>query len=272
MNHKAIKAFEADIPKLSNLQTEIVTNLNTKGIHVTNLSELFPKQDYLADLLEYLKKREGRSYVNSKKPFLEDLIAEIPELGIEVPFFRLSTEPTILNIVNSYLGMQARMNHVTVRRTRLVQGNLPSHSQNWHRAPQEWKNCRVYVYLSDVDENSGPFMYVPESTKNKRYSSVAQHSPLTRGYNSAEVVESQIPASDILTVLGKAGTVIFCDSTGLHRGGYSTQNTRTMSTFGYSAPSFRENIHYSYSSRLIDALGNNKLAISCLNPKWMRSN
>ena len=42
-----------------------------------------------------------------------------------------------------------------------------------------------------------------------------------------------IPPEAIKTFTGKAGTMIFCDTSGLHQGGYATGKERIMSTFGY---------------------------------------
>jgi len=270
LNSGSIKKFESNRPELSVLQTSILSKLNQTGIAVTDLETLFPDKDILAELNNYLEKRAHRNYVNKKKPFLEDLLAEVPDLGTEVPFFNIAISPNILDVVNSYMGMYSRLFYYSVRRTKLSGSKLPSHSQNWHRATQEQKNCRVYIYLNDVDETSGPFMYVSKSTRKKKYGHVAPQTALSRGYYSAEVVEAHIPESDRKAIVGKAGTVIFCDSTGLHRGGYSNENVRTMSTFGFGAPSFRENINYSYPEALRSKLSDQTAAQEALNPKWQR--
>lgn len=270
INRTAIKAFRKNPPKLSPLENSLIEQLNKTGIAVTDLESLFPNENILNKFNEYLDKRSNRVYPNKKKPFLEDLLPETPELGPEVPFFNVAISKPVLNIVNSYLGMHSRLFYFFVRKTKLSGNKLPYHSQNWHRAPQEHKNCRVYIYLSDVDVDSGPFVYIPESTHDKKYGHIIPQTALTRGYSSAEVVETNVPKEDQMVVTGKAGTVIFCDSTGLHRGGYSNKNTRTMVTLGYGAPSFRENINYSYPRNLIEKLKEYPEAMHVLNPKWYR--
>ncbi len=270
VNRKAIKSFQSNRPVLSPAQERILNQLNADGIATTSLEELFPNKNILQELTEYLKKRSHREYQNFKKPFLIDLIPEVPELGVEVPFFNLAIDKTILDIVNSYLGLHSVLYYYNIRKTKLSGDALPTHSQNWHRAPQESKNCRVYIYLSDVTEDSGPFMYVPQSTKGGKYAHVAKQTSRTRGYESAEQIEAKVVRSDIMTVTGKAGTVIICDSTGLHRGGYSNKDTRVMSTFGYSAPSFRENINYSYPESLKEKIASTPAVQQVLNPKWER--
>ena len=39
-----------------------------------------------------------------------------------------------------------------------------------------------------------------------------------------------VPKNDIRVCTGRAGTVVFCDTTTLHRGGYATKSERTMFT------------------------------------------
>ena len=79
------------------------------------------------------------------KAVLEDLLPEIPELGLEVPFFGVAINPRIIDVVNSYLGMESVLHHFMLRRTKIMSNELPHHSQNWHRAPQEKRNCRDVV-------------------------------------------------------------------------------------------------------------------------------
>lgn len=271
VNRKAVKGYREHRPELNETQQRILTDLQSTGIAVSSLDELFNDQSPLVELQAYVQKRLERTRTNHKKPFLEDLLPEIPELGMEIPFFKLAIDTTIVDVVNSYLGMHSKLTHFMLRRTKLANGQLPSHSQNWHRSPQERKNCRVYLYLSEVTEDAGPFTYIPNSTHGKKYGHIAVHRPTTKGYLSAEIIENKVPKSDQQAVCGPAGTIIFCDTTGLHRGGYSMSKSRIMSTFGYSAPSFRENIHYSYPQKLQENLSKLSPAVqSILRRNWQR--
>ena len=130
----------------------------------------------------------------------------------------------------------------------------------------------MYIYLSDVSETDGPFCYVPESTINKKYAHVAPQTAICGGYVTAEKIEANVPEVERLTITGPAGTVIFCDTTGLHRGGYAQASSRLMSTFGYGAPSLRENLHYSFSAKLRKQLqAQSPAAAMLLNQKWQRT-
>jgi hypothetical protein len=90
----------------------------------------------------------------------------------------------------------------------------------------------VFVYFSDVDANAGPFEYVPQSAPGERFGDLWPWQP--EGiYPPQEEFESTIPAPEWLTATGPAGTVIFCDTSGFHRGDWARTNPRILSTHTY---------------------------------------
>ena len=269
LNLKNIRLFTKNKPTLTDLQKNIVADLKKEGVAITSLSELYC-DGVLQELLAYVEKKEDRKSINHKKPFLIDYLPEIPELGFENPFFKVAASKEVLNVVNTYMGMYSSLYHFMVRET-LLSEEEPILSQKWHRAPQEQKTCKVYIYLNDVDEDSGPFMYIPQSTSNKKWGVVFPQGVPRGGFIDIKEIDRVIPKEEQITITGKAGTVIFCDTTGLHRGGYSTNKSRIMSTFGYGAPTHRENICYSFPKGLSTEL--DKLpgyTPYLLNNKWMR--
>jgi len=114
-------------------------------------------------------------------------------------------------------------------------GTSPQQSQGWHRDPGDKKICKIFLYVNDVDETAGPFMYV----RGSQYGGVYRRffpQRLPRGYYPPEgAVEKIIPSTEIQTLTGKAGTIIFADTTGIHRGGYATKKERIMFTAAYSS-------------------------------------
>jgi hypothetical protein len=113
---------------------------------------------------------------------------------------------------------------------------MPIASQNWHRDGEDRQVLKIFIYLNDVDEETGPFMYVKESIKGLKYGKLFPQRPPEGSYPN-ESVDKAVSPEDIKLCLGKAGTVIFCDTTGLHRGGYAFSKERTMFTASYQASS-----------------------------------
>ena len=92
---------------------------------------------------------------------------------------------------------------------------------------------KIFIYLNDVDESSGPFIYIPFSKYSSKWGGVFPQKPPRGCYPEIGEVEKIVPADAIRKMTGRAGTVIFCDTTGLHQGGYATGGERLMFTAGY---------------------------------------
>ena len=105
-------------------------------------------------------------------------------------------------------------------------------SQNWHRDPEDRKLVKVFIYYTDVDESSGPLEYLLESRQGRRYSSWW----LGKSYPTPHKVEQRVPTKDRVVATGPEGTIIFCDTNGLHRGGFALENPRLLSVFAYISP------------------------------------
>ena len=195
-----------------------VKELKRTGIYVASLSELgFDLKDF---------KYEIKGDVKSNKPFLTYLWDKSPVVE-DNAFFRSALNEKVLDIVNSYMGIRSKLYYATLNLTKPSEGLVGS--QNWHRDEGDRKILKVFIYLTDVDEDSGPFMYVKESVKGLKYGKLyPQYAP------EGNYPTGQIPDYSVMT--GKAGTVIFCDTTGLHRGGKGTKE-RVMFTAAYYAPS-----------------------------------
>ena len=54
-------------------------------------------------------------------------------------------------------------------------------------------------------------------------------------YPPEGAIDKVVPKTDIMTCTSRAGTVIFCDTTGMHKGGYSISKARGMFTAVYVA-------------------------------------
>ncbi len=109
-------------------------------------------------------------------------------------------------------------------------------SQQWHRDPEDLHVVKVFLYFSDVDEEAGPFEYVPGSTEGGRYGDVFPWGKSESWYPSVEEFDREVPESDRLLVTAPAGTIVVCDTSGFHRGGYARSKPRILSTHTYVSP------------------------------------
>jgi hypothetical protein len=231
-------------PTLTPTEENIVRNLSTTGIAVSSLDELFPNKNILQQLQTYAASLEHNAKQRTKKAFLEQYWEVIPQLDPSNPFVQFAMEKPVRTIVNSYMHMWTKLKTFTLIKTVPVHDSSPTQSQCWHRDPEEKRMCKVFIYLTDVDEQSGPFIYIPESPFGMKWGNLFPQRTPEGIYPDTKELEQHIPKSAHKVFTGKAGTVIFCDTSGLHKGGYAKEKERLMFTAFYSAPTFSEAPRY----------------------------
>lgn len=138
-------------------------------------------------------------------------------------------EPRLLGIVQNYIGLPVTFQGVHLQRDfpnkKQVLGEL------WHTDAEDRRMIKAIVYLSDVEEEHGPFQYIPRSKVpasawRKIKSKIAQSGDL--GIDDAEM-EKIIPRSHWKSCTGPAGTVVFVDVKAvLHHGKPRTQERAAM--------------------------------------------
>lgn len=254
VNSGARRRLKNNPPHLDELGKRIVNDMRINGIATVHLDELFPQQNMLEKLQHYEKAHRHNQQQYHKKKFFIDYWEEIPELRLDDDYMALMVNPRILDIVNSYLKMYSQIVFYTLQKTDVTGKGERTYSQNWHRDPQEHTFCKVFIYLNDIDENAGPFTYVYGSAYGQKYGELFPQDVPAGVYPPDEEVARAIDPADIHLMTAPAGTVIFCDTIGLHRGGYGTTTPRLMSTFSYGAPTFRENTSYWYSQETAEEL------------------
>ena len=102
-----------------------------------------------------------------------------------------------------------------------------SWSQNWHRDPEGECVIKVMLYFRDVDDDSGPFEYV-------RGSHLGSYLDLVpyKSYPKSDI-DSLIDPADKVKFCVPAGTLLFVNTTGLHRGGYTKSKARLSGVWTY---------------------------------------
>jgi hypothetical protein len=93
----------------------------------------------------------------------------------------------------------------------------------WHRDSPYRHQFKVIVYLSDASLEQGPFEYIPKS--HTAGSAVNSSRALGKSISNDRYTDDEIDAlwrQNLIdkprTVVGKAGTILFADTRGLHRG------------------------------------------------------
>jgi ectoine hydroxylase-related dioxygenase (phytanoyl-CoA dioxygenase family) len=106
----------------------------------------------------------------------------------------------------------------------------------WHRDYNDQHLVKVFTYLVDVDEGTGPLEYVPGSARGGPYAHEWPWEPMGETYPPGEDFDSRIPDSAVRTFTAPAGSMIFANTSGFHRGGFATEKARSLWVFNYVSP------------------------------------
>ncbi|GEM_PF-2754337 len=162
---------------------------------------------------------EGISYeelaATEKMIAVRDPLLRIPEL-LDVAFHE-----SILKIAAGFLGYIPPLYRVTVVRD--FPHNRPLHSSNFHKDNDESDSLQIFVYLVDIDEFSGPLVYVPGSN---RYDVRSCRRRLSRdlgidandGRLSDEEVERVYPRNTWAALYTERGSIAWIHGNGIHKG------------------------------------------------------
>jgi hypothetical protein len=105
-------------------------------------------------------------------------------------------------------------------------------SRLWHVDLEDRKVLKIIVYLNDVNEDGGPFQYIPQSLT----STVARSLKYRPRYITDEIMQQALSPSNWKSCTGLAGTVIFASTASIfHRGKIPVADDRFAVFFDYTS-------------------------------------
>jgi hypothetical protein len=247
-NRAARRRYAHEPPVLDDVQQGILERLSNEGYATIPFSELAPDlwgeleseatrfvSETEAELAREkeggesaLRRREGKEFVVRKYAY--DV-----ELGLDDPWLQLGLNTRMLDIANAYLGMWAKLEYVDVWYTPPVEDPERRSSQRWHRDFNDRHLLKAFLYLVDVDEETGPFEYVPRTAPGNELDHLWPWRPLGENYPPEQELAEKI-ADRTVSFTAPKGTIIFCNTCGFHRGGFAKGKARALATVTYSSP------------------------------------
>lgn len=239
---QARRLVDGDAP-LSAFDRELLTQGIALG-HVSQMltpSGLQAYSEVRTELLDRWKSepiqeqiRSGQSNY-SKKSFLVQLVD--PAIDPDGPLARLALDENLLRIVTRYLGF-APVWFDTFGWCNFPTPEEASASQLWHRDPEDRQLIKVFVYLDDVDADTGPFQYVLRShSRNEEGFKTPRYRDSRRVTD--EDMEATYPHNGWKACTGPAGSLIVADTVGFHKGGKPKSRDRILVTMTYTSGSPR---------------------------------
>ena len=228
----------------------IARKLTDEGIVQADASAFLTPEGhrYLADakshLLDIISSRPVQEILESKnvrnefsgkssKNYLVNLVSKNTVHSPDSAIIRLALDPKLLEIVACYLGLWPKL-HAIHGWLNFPTNEPPRASQMWHRDPEDLRIIKAFIYLVDVDEETGPFTYIP---KTHAFGEYAARDPMhtDRKRILDEEMNPVLSPETHLVCTGPAGTMILADTVGYHRGGKPRSKDRILLTFTYTS-------------------------------------
>lgn len=275
-NPQSQKRFAKHCPTLTAEQRELVESLTTKGVAAANFgqagielgdwSELQEKIGEFVRLstdritaatasysdkldlgsLEHNRERFRRFFRDKSEAKLDDYILKMnPENSVHSlsnPLLAIGLSTPVLRVVSSYMNLWPKLIYADAWYSIPMDPGKRIGSQQWHRDPEDKQMVKVYLYFSDIDEDAGAMEYILGTSNALGGHGMKIGEWKSAGanlYPSTELVEQSFATAQHFYCTGPIGTLLFCDTTGLHRGGISRSSPRVVATWTFVTPASR---------------------------------
>ena len=196
----------------------------------------------VASLIEESRaaREEAAALALGRTASVDNRALEFPVLGEAFaaggPVIRFGTDPLVLAPVIEYLGMVPILFNLFV--TRAHQEEIVVNSAHrFHIDPEDVRSFKVFVHLTDVDEDCGPFHALPSGLTSQVLADV-DYAGIS--YLDDDRVAELAGWDNVVRATGPAGTVAFADTTRcLHFGGRprkAGKPVREMVVYQYLLP------------------------------------
>jgi hypothetical protein len=249
-NRGSRRRFAHGEPALDDVQRRVLEQLRTEGYASLPFTELVPDSTVWGELeadagrfvaeteAGLAQEREGGESELRRRAGKEFLVRKYSwgvDLGLDDPWLRLGVNPRLLDLANAYLRMWSKLEYVDVWYTPPAGADERRSSQRWHRDFNDRHLLKAFVYLVDVDENAGPFEYVPRSAPGGELDQLWPWRPLGENYPPDDEFAQKVNGRSV-TFTAPKGTIIFCNTSGFHRGGFATGKARALATLTWDSP------------------------------------
>ncbi|MDQ0125873.1 hypothetical protein J2W17_004843 [Pseudomonas lini] len=220
------------LPKeISTGYTDEVNNLEQHGYVM--LSDLV-QQNQIEDILGHLS---DKNVYDRWKPKAGHFNADVPPNDCHTALYddidvlncphalSWANDPRVLSIVGQALGAKPTLSSLAIWWS-YPGHDTPQQAENFHRDVDDLHFIKLFIYLTDVDENCGPHNFVPGSQRHDGFRKI-------RRYEDHEVI-STFGSEGIKIFTGAKGTSFLENTFGLHKGQLPSKNRRLLFQAQYS--------------------------------------
>lgn len=121
----------------------------------------------------------------------------------------IANHDDLLEAAAQYLGCKPTISNISIWWSFPADGSAQE-AENFHRDVDDWRFVKFFLYLTDVDGDSGPHHFVRGSHRSGKFLR-------TRRYRDEEI-RNFFPHENQLSIHGQAGDAFLEDTFGLHKG------------------------------------------------------
>lgn len=137
----------------------------------------------------------------------------------------IANDPFLVRTAAQFLGCKPTISNMSVWWSFPTDGSAQE-AENYHRDVDDWRFVKFFLYLSDVDSDSGPHRFVRNSHRSNRLTNLKRITD--------EEVSANFPLEDQLEMTGKAGDAFMELTFGLHKGQPPRKHRRLLLQVEYS--------------------------------------
>jgi hypothetical protein len=189
--------------------------------------------DQIADIRAFFRSRLLTPRSGNESPFTVEHAPQGVRIAdyslrdiIDAPhILELANHPSLLRLAASYIGCKPTISALGLR------WSFPSAAtgadvQAFHRDSDDWRYMKVLVYLTDVNDEAGPHVYV-------KGTHLARAPMRLQLYKDAEI-RQRYGADQLIVATGNAGFGFAVDTSGIHKGTVPAKKPRLMLQIQYS--------------------------------------
>jgi hypothetical protein len=228
---KALKSHAIQPLHLDDQDKNIVQALEHKGICITSLEALG-----LPNTAAFLKDAQSITVALQDNASLSsgdrhEIHASKAQLLSHPAIFCWGLNERLLAIVEQYLGLPVAYDGTSCFLS--AANGKEFGARAWHRDREDRRMVKICIYLSDVDEDSGPFQCLPPELNAQVCKSIKhRYQPILN--QEMQQFFPEAVAAEQISFSGQAGTVIFVDTAQFyHRGKPPTHKPRAAVFFSY---------------------------------------
>ena len=246
-NRTARRRYEQEPSALDDVQRRVLDDLEQRDYAILPLADLFRDEAVRTAVEE-----EGTAFaaqterdladatgdtVDELKDYLVRRYKYVSEVSPSSPWLACCLSDRLLGLANAYLHMWSKLEYVDFWYSVPVETDSGRiQSQRWHRDFDDRHLLKAFLYLVDVDEQTGPFEFVAGSARGRTAADFYPWYPGSPAYPPDREFDAAVDAADIKTFTARAGTLILCNTSGFHRGGFATSKPRVLATATYCSP------------------------------------